>query len=436
LRTLLGLVLLCSCTRPHAVEPASVEGLTWHVTIDRDLVATQRLCWSAMAPERIATDAEAAMPFWKRTEKTASCETFTGSLPAVAKALDSAAMLTRYDDALFGSFDAWLMKPSPWPKGLVGKLTIVAPSDVRVVLPNPRATDGSYAVPYSTWSFMARMAIGRFDAFSFDAAGSHMTVVRLPGVTPQLTREGSERFVADAARAVSSLDGRMPTNDARVFLLPGRRDDDPITFGMAMRGAGASVVLHVAENATDESVRGHWVPVHELAHLWLPPVTPEDAWLSEGFASYYQCVLRSRSGAYSERDAWNELLAGFARGKRQAGTRPLKNAKRHAFQQIYWGGAAIVFKLDVLLRSRGSSLDAAVAKLRRAEPDDGSARLEDRPALDVVAALGADLVDVVKPLLEVPFPDVEPELRALGITKEGPTSAPGAHIREAISGRR
>jgi hypothetical protein len=425
-RALLGLVLLVSCGRPRTAQAPS-EGLTWHVAIDRELGVTQRLCFPAMAPERIATDAEAAMRFWKRTEKTTACETFTGSLAEIAKAFDSEALLTRYDDALFGSFDAWLMKPSPWPKGLVGKLSISAPGDVRVVLPNPRNADGTYAVPHSTWSFMARMAIGRVDALSFDTAGSRMTVARLPGVTAKLTREGSQRFVAEAARAVSSLDGRMPTRDARVFLLPSRADDDPITFGMAMRGAGASIVLHVAANATDDAVRGHWVPVHELAHLWLPPITPEDKWLSEGFASYYQCMLRSRSGAYTQREAWDELLAGFARGKRQAGTRPLRDAKRHAFQQIYWGGAAIVLKLDVLLRSRGTSLDAAVAKLRREEPDDGSARLDDRPALDVIASLGPDLVAFVKPLLDVPFPDVEPELRAL-------RDNPG--LRDAISGRR
>jgi len=88
-----------------------------------------------------------------------------------------------------------------------------------------------------------------------------------------------------------------------------------------------------------------------------------------------------------------------------------------------------VLTLDAHLRARGTSLDAAVARLRRAATDD-----EDRPAREVLAALGPGLVEVVEPLLDQPFPDLSTELAALGIDARGQLSP--SPLREAITGRR
>ena len=170
------------------------------------------------------------------------------------------------------------------------------------------------------------------------AAGASIAITRLPGAAPGISAEGARRFVAEALSAVASLDGRMPTDRAQLLLGPGSsRNDEPVQFGMAMRGAGPCVVLRVAPSATDASIRGEWVTVHELSHLWLPPVDRDDAWFSEGFASYYQNILRSRAGTYSEAEAWTELLAGFDRGRTEAGALPLREAQRPRFQQIRLG---------------------------------------------------------------------------------------------------
>src|SRR6185295_7590235 len=82
---------------------------------------------------------------------------------------------------------------------------------------------------------------------------------------------------------------------------------------------------------------------------------------------------------YDERRMWQEVVSGFARGRRSAGvggttTKTLAEesagmARSHSFLRVYWGGAAVAMLLDVeLRRSTGGakSLDDAMREVRRA----------------------------------------------------------------------
>ena len=78
-----------------------------------------------------------------------------------------------------------------------------------------------------------------------------------------------------------------------------------------------------------------WTASHELSHLLLPYISRREAWLGEGFASYYQNVLRARAGMLSQREAWQKLHAGFERGlekwgeisqRRGRGPQPVRRA--------------------------------------------------------------------------------------------------------------
>ncbi|MCK6549944.1 hypothetical protein L6R52_29190, partial [Myxococcota bacterium] len=93
------------------------------------------------------------------------------------------------------------------------------------------------------------------------------------------------------------------------------RGRGPVDFGLVLRGGGPSVTFFVGDEADDASLVGEWVAVHELSHLSMPFVERDAAWLSEGFATYYQNVLRARAGLMSAEAAWTELHEGFARGQ-------------------------------------------------------------------------------------------------------------------------
>ena len=447
---LLFLALVCtSCAAaPRAPTNATAPSVAWTVSVGRDLRLVEHICWQDFVPDRVVPESERGVPFARIVRRSPGCIDVVVDLGAMARELQDETLLRTAGDVVYGSFDPWLWRPEPWPKGMVGRLRLELPDGIGASLPNERAASGEWLVPFSTWSFMARVAIGPLTVDTITAAGAAIAITRLPGAAPGISAEGARRFVMEAASAVASLDGRMPTDRVQLLLGPGSaRNDDPVQFGMAMRGAGPGVVLRVAPSATDASIRGEWVTVHELSHLWLPPVDSDDAWFSEGFASYYQNIVRSRAGTYSEAEAWAELLAGFDRGRAQAGALPLREAHSPRFQQIYWGGAAVWLALDVELRAHGASLDAVVARLRRASPDNGGpmARLDERPALELLALLeqgtGRDLRGIAGRALAAPFPDVGPTLAALGIRQTGDglvldEAAPQAAVRRAIAARR
>lgn len=449
--------------------------VTWTISVREGFTLDEHVCWRGFRPSAVKPESNAGIRFASAGDPAhpitangvavagdAGCIDVVVDLDKMASDLADESAVTHVGRAIVGSFDPWLWRPEPWPEGMRGQLTIAAPKGVLVSLPHERVRggDGSFVVPYSTWSFMARFAIGRAsDGMSIDerdAAGTHLSIVTLPEATTTASRDGIRRFVEGAAAAVATIDdehSQMATDRVQVLLRAGGRgrQRDPVQFGMAMRGGGPAVTLHISPTASDDALFGEWITVHELSHLWLPPVDRDGAWMSEGLASYYQCVLRSRVKMYDEKVGWTELLEGFARGQRQAGSLPLKDARRPSFQHIYWGGAAIGLKLDVLLRTHGSSLDHAVTALRRSMDDS-----EDRPAAEMVAMLLAkakttrsladvapngDVAALVRSWLERPFPDTSSELAALGITMRSDgvvldDKAPLASVRKAIAGAR
>lgn len=439
--------------------PDASTTVTWKIVVSKDLTLDERVCWSGLQARRVIPEMTSAFPFVKATrddgsaiafdaygapvEGTNGCINLAVDLKRGAATLADEAALTKSGDAVYGSLDIWLWRPEPWPEGLRGRLVIETPPEISVSLPFSRDAEGAYSVPYSAWKMMARAAIGKLTLETIDVAGAKIDVALLPNAAPNTTRPGIRRFLEGAATAVATLDGKMPAGRVQVLLRPGGGGwrSDPVRFGMAMRGGGSTVMMLVSSAATDAQLYGEWIGVHELSHLWLPPIDQEASWLPEGFASYYQCVLRSRVGMYDEKSAWDELLSGFDRGRSQAGRLPLKSAQRPSFMHIYWGGAAIMLKLDVDLRKGGSSLDAVVAKTRREHPAD-----DDDPSLDELIArlskaAGKDLKTSIDAWLEVPFPDTSAELKDLGVVRRGgkiflDDSAPLAKARVGIAGKR
>jgi hypothetical protein len=224
-----------------------------------------------------------------------------------------------------------------------------------------------------------------------------------------------------------------------------------VYFGMAVRGGGPAVMLLISSAAADDAFPGEWVAIHEFLHHGMPFVDHDDAWLSEGFVTYYTELLRTRAGFRAEAGAWKAMLAGFERGRDSGVGLPLADESRemhdnHAYQRVYWGGAAIALLADVALRAAGTSLDAAMRELQRC----CAATPRIWPAEQVLATLdawlegsqelqlGPQLRPIVGPILRsADFPDLTAIYRKLGVSVVNgeltlDESAPFAHIRRAI----
>lgn len=374
----------------------------------------------------------------------ARCATITIDLARAAVELDDDEALTMAEGALFGSPDVWLWRPEPWPPGTIGKLSLRLPDGMAASLPWPRDEGGRFLVDHTTWKMMCKAAFGRLEPRTLEIADATFTLTRLPGELAA-SEAGLDRWLTKAAGAVSLVSGRFPVPHAQILVVP-VEGGEAIPFGMAMRGGGPTAMMLVSRAARDDDLDGEWVAVHELSHLLLPPVNREDAWLSEGLASYYQEVLRGRAGIHEAADAWAHLVAGFRRGREAARDVPLSAASArmmedHGFLQVYWGGAAVLFRLDVELRRKGRSLDEVVAAVRAREPRDVRHRSADE-VIDWIAeaAPEVDVRGLVGRALTASFPPVDDLFAELGIElRRGGRvglrdDAPLAEVRRAIVG--
>jgi len=169
--------------------------------------------------------------------------------------------------------------------------------------------------------------------------------------------------------------GRFPNPGARIIVISSGENawgsDSPVIFGRVTRRGVETVELFIDPDRPIEDFYGDWTATHEFSHLMLPLLSQRYRWISEGFATYYQNVLMSRSGRYTPELAWQRLSEGFERGRESRPELSPNEAAaggiRHARMKVYWSGAAIAMLADIELRKRSGgdvSLDSVLGQLQ------------------------------------------------------------------------
>jgi len=194
---------------------------------------------------------------------------------------------------------------------------------------------------------------------------------------------------------------------------------------MVARGGGPVATFFVADD-DKQALVGEWVGVHELAHLLTPYIQRQDAWMSEGVATWYQNIARMRSGLLSKEECWAKMVDGFARGRRaasSASTVQQASARMHetfAYTYVYWAGTAAALLLDVqarvqsngawsLDRASDAVLDDAVAAQKRLTAKRYAELLDQAAGTDMFVD------EVVRVERTQGFPDVQQVLWKLGV---------------------
>lgn len=296
--------------------------------------------------------------------------------------------------------------------------------------------------------WIARIAIGRFTEKRVDLEGGTLRLSLLDGADVAEQARLVE-WITHVSHAALSAYGRLPLGDVQVLVVPvaTERERDPVIFGQSTRGQGNALTLFVDATRPATDFDHDWVAVHELSHLFHPYMGGRGAWLAEGLATYYQNVLRARAGLLSPAQAWGQIDAGFARGRKdiRGGGPTLEaagDADSPAYMRVYWSGTAYWLEVDAELRRASAnrlSVDEALKRFdacclpsyKRWEPADFVARLD--------AVLGTDVF--TRRFREFrtrrDFPDLKALYAELGIRNEGDTlrfddNASGAEIRRAI----
>ncbi len=261
---------------------------------------------------------------------------------------------------------AWLLAAEPWRPSAHHRVTLALPAGASMSPIFAREADGSLYLDERSHRYVGYAAIGALETRGVPVPGGCASLT-VPAASPLARSPHLVPWIARAGLATAHLGGVSPARDVAItaVAMPG---SSPVLFGMAGRGVVASAILLAGESAGPE-LETDWTLVHELAHLTMPYVRPEDAWLSEGLATYYQEVLRARGGLQSPEAAWRELDDGFRRGALDGTGRTLREESRnmhasHAYTRVYWAGAAIALLWDAALRARGAgTLDERIARL-------------------------------------------------------------------------
>jgi hypothetical protein len=216
------------------------------------------------------------------------------------------------------------------------------------------------------------VAFGRFEEQAIEVPGATLRVAVLEG-TPPVRQDDVRAWVTQAAMAVVGAYGRFPVPAVQILVVPGARGDEPVPWAYVLRGGAPAAHFFINQRRPLAEFLTDWTPIHELSHLLLPYILSEDAWLSEGNASYYQNVLRARAGMIDAADAWQRMHSGFLRGTKSLPGVTLADATERmfrdgAFMRVYWSGAAMMLMADQRLRERtggAQSLDRALEALQR-----------------------------------------------------------------------
>jgi len=130
---------------------------------------------------------------------------------------------------------------------------------------------------------------------------------------------------------------------------------EAVPFAQVVRNGGVCVEFFIDAARPLKEFITDWTATHELSHSLLPFVVREQAWLSEGMATYYQYILMARDGRLTPQQAWTRILKGFKKGRAGASRKNLEQtaadmSAMHSFHNVYWSGAAMMLRADVRLR--------------------------------------------------------------------------------------
>lgn len=352
--------------------------------------------------------------------------------------------LRRVGRDLLASPDLWLWVPTPLPAQLPMRVRFSLPDGVVAALPWPRwpGSSNEFALSDTAFAWKSAGAFGHADAEILGVAGGELAWAPLGEGFGEHAGEVRD-WLSQSARASSLLFGHFPVPNTLVLAVPGERPR--ASFGMALRGGGPAVVLLLDQHVNAQTLSSDWTATHEFLHLGVPRLPPEDAWLFEGLATYYTELVRARAGLITPKQAYQHLLDGFERGRKQGSSRTLRQEsaemrENHAFYRVYWAGAALAFLTDVGSRQAGGptfddALRSFASCCATSEEDWDAERVMAR--LD--ASLGAPrLATLAHAWLDrTDFPNVEGALRALGVAAGAHgeavfSRAPEAALRDAL----
>lgn len=379
---------------PIVEEAAPTTAIRYHVGVAPDLrSATVTVCAEGAWPERLVPSHPGAAAVAGEPKRLTAL--YPLALPVAGGAIDTSSVeldqcvrlpvaheggaARLVGDDLLLDPRVWLWRPEALPPDVTLTLHLDAPIAAAVPWAHVRGAAGPYRLDPTAFALPGVIALGELERIAVPVGGGLLSVTVLDG-RRKATIDGLRRWLGGAGRALSLVYGTLPRSHIEVLVEPVPAEGPyMVPSADVWHGGGATLQLRLSRDATDAKLAEEdFMAVHMLAHLLLPPVAEDARWLEEGIATYYQEVLRARTGGMPPEHAIARLRAGLARALAAQGTgsvvsaeAPPRDPDDQAWQR--WAGVAFALAADVRLRAMqtGDSLDGALAALHTCCAEDG-----------------------------------------------------------------
>jgi len=269
--------------------------------------------------------------------------------------------------------------------------------------------------------------------------GKSEITVALPDEEPAASRDQILAWVRRCGESVADYFGRFPVAALRLELTSARGRG--VQSGRTWNGRLIRVVLGVETREAD--LRDDWVLTHELCHLAFPDLDERFTWMSEGYATWVEPVLRVRAGLLRPETFWRETLEGMPKGLPGPKDEGLDGTT--AWGRTYWGGALFWMSADLEIRERTRNRHSLQTALRAvlAAGGDGARRW----SVDELLAKGDEatgttvLRELYARMGKAPYRADLPALwKSLGVERRGgdiafDDGAPRSALRRALTAR-
>lgn len=267
---------------------------------------------------------------------------------------------------LLTSANLWLWRPSRNAATSL-EAKFILPTGISVSTPWKPIGKNHFELGQTPHSWPCQVAFGRFTVNNLALNGANLRLSILDG-EPKTDLGLTKNWLLLAAEELANLYGSFPDPYPQILVVPLGRGNEPMPYAQVTRGGGSGVHFYIDQRRSAKAFNKDWTASHELSHLLLPFVDRDDAWLSEGLASYFQNVLMSRNGTLTQRRSWEKLYQGFQRGINRNYQGTLKQASERMYSdgtnmRVYWSGAAIAMLADIQLRQRSNGKQSLISAL-------------------------------------------------------------------------
>lgn len=239
---------------------------------------------------------------------------------------------------------AWLWVP-PQQHTIEMRFSNEDNTPLSVSAPWPMIAD-QYILGNTPSHWTSRIAFGNLHLESVDILDKHVNVAIIN--TPDKTRKQEYiDWIKQAAMSLTRLYGSLPIDASQILVVPIGPQKEAVPWAEVQRNGHPAIHFFVDSNRPITEFHNDWTAAHEFSHLLLPRISYQDRWVSEGLASYYQYIVKSKVDMLTTEQAWAKFTAGLERGRGKA-DRPLSRSRQT--KHVYWGGAAIFLLADIKLR--------------------------------------------------------------------------------------